>query len=183
MKSGHLNEAWKVVCGETDETVAFLAQQLGRGEKSEGSSPVSGGRDQGDDMNAWRTACRGSKAAANITWELALSEEEQYVRAIAAAHGVSLIDVEDLRKEFKKYDADNSNSINSEELSHLIASLHCGIRPSPGQLRSWFQKIDRDCSGAIDFEEFITWWCTEFREDYSRWCELTRKAAMSRPRS
>jgi len=60
---------------------------------------------------------------------------------------------------FKQYDADNSGSIDLEELTKMCTDL--GGRITRAEARMLMEQLDKDKSGAIDFEEFVLFWTTQ----------------------
>lgn len=62
-----------------------------------------------------------------------------------------------LRPFFKVYDADNSNSLQIEELRVLFEDM--GEKLSRAEVGDLFDKFDTDKNGAIDYEEFVQGVC------------------------
>jgi len=54
---------------------------------------------------------------------------------------------------FKKYDEDDSGTIQKKELSDILESLNVHIKA--GELNFLMKEIDQDGSGELDFEEFM----------------------------
>jgi len=63
---------------------------------------------------------------------------------------------ERVEKAFKKYDSDNSGSIDRKEFALLIQDLN--ITVTDGELDEAFRSLDQNNSGTIDFEEFVQFW-------------------------
>ncbi len=59
-----------------------------------------------------------------------------------------------LRGFFKKYDHDNSNTIDAQELRALLHDLH--ENPDQEQFEKLMSEMDTDKSGSIDFDEFVS---------------------------
>ncbi|KAJ9460344.1 Calmodulin [Diplonema papillatum] len=59
---------------------------------------------------------------------------------------------------FAQYDADNSGSLDSAELSAISKDL--GYECSPHTARLLLNEIDADSSGKIELGEFLDWWPT-----------------------
>uniref|UniRef100_A0A0G4FE07 EF-hand domain-containing protein n=1 Tax=Chromera velia CCMP2878 TaxID=1169474 RepID=A0A0G4FE07_9ALVE len=59
-----------------------------------------------------------------------------------------------LRPFFLRLDMDNSGRLETHEIRRIFHVL--GERPSPAELSAFFEKCDRDKSGAVDFNEFVS---------------------------
>lgn len=66
---------------------------------------------------------------------------------------------------FKKFDTDNSGSIDSKELQHLCFNM--GYSLTDAELDLAMLTLDQDGNGTIELEEFKKWWA---RDD--RWAAL-----------
>ena len=64
---------------------------------------------------------------------------------------------------FKKYDNDNSNSINMSELRNLFVDM-C-INFSDDNLIAIQMYMDKDSDGKISFDEFFNYWCVIVSND------------------
>jgi Ca2+-binding EF-hand superfamily protein len=62
-------------------------------------------------------------------------------------------ELDEMKKVFSQYDADDSGSVNSSELKPLFSSV--GINMKPYQIDAIVREYDLDGSGEIDFEEFV----------------------------
>ena len=60
--------------------------------------------------------------------------------------------VEDMREAFKMFDADNSGSIDTEELKEVMQAL--GYSLTAEEVADMVRQVDVDDSGTIDFGEF-----------------------------
>ena len=60
-----------------------------------------------------------------------------------------------LRFEFNRFDADNSNTIDKEELRQVVKNLSGGVELSDQQLKDLMAEVDDDESGEIDWEEYL----------------------------
>ena len=58
-----------------------------------------------------------------------------------------------LRPFFVRYDLDDSNSLDVDELTSLVRDL--GENLTAAQVKALFAEIDLDKSGQIDYDEFI----------------------------
>ena len=61
---------------------------------------------------------------------------------------------EQLNEIFKKFDADGSGQVDTEEISAMLSSL--GMLVQPSIVKQMMTEADTDKSGEIDFEEFFT---------------------------
>ena len=59
-----------------------------------------------------------------------------------------------IRQKFKLIDTDGNGTLDIDEFYELCANLNM----SKEQLHADFIRLDADHSGAIDFEEFLSWW-------------------------
>eukprot|EP00941_MAST-03F_sp_MAST-3F-sp1_P004332 g4332.t1 len=86
-----------------------------------------------------------------------LINNEKRLEAIEAALAKSNKELEanedEVRKVFNSFDADNSGSIDAEELRSVLEGL--GQEPSEEELLLLIEEADEDGSGEIEFEEFI----------------------------
>ena len=69
-----------------------------------------------------------------------------------------------LKPSFKKYDANNSNSLDMEELGALLRDLGETLRPS--QLKKHFISADLDKNGVVDFDEYVEF-CINYSKNYN----------------
>ena len=60
-----------------------------------------------------------------------------------------------LRFEFNRFDVDNSNTIDKEELRQVVKNLSDGVELSDQQLGELMAEVDDDGSGMLEFEEFL----------------------------
>ncbi|EFC35838.1 predicted protein [Naegleria gruberi] len=65
---------------------------------------------------------------------------------------------------FKKYDQDNSNSINISEMKNLFVA-DMGINFSDDNLMAIQMYMDKDSDGKISFDEFFNYWTTIVKND------------------
>lgn len=78
---------------------------------------------------------------------------------LSRKHMVSLSEIKRCLVEFRRMDTDGDNGIMLEEFEQYIRSL--GYFPEgkdlPPNITASFLKLDTDCNGHIDFEEFVIW--------------------------
>lgn len=102
--------------------------------------------------------------------EMLLEPNERMVRNIARKHGFPLIEVERMKKQFDMYDEDGSGEIEMAEFEMLLYRLLRVPRNEelpPNRVRQFWQEIDQDRSGQVDFEEFLCWYTRYFNLDGS----------------
>eukprot|EP01105_Mastigella_eilhardi_P018917 TRINITY_DN4420_c0_g1_i1.p1 TRINITY_DN4420_c0_g1~~TRINITY_DN4420_c0_g1_i1.p1 ORF type:complete len:188 (-),score=70.80 TRINITY_DN4420_c0_g1_i1:100-624(-) len=78
---------------------------------------------------------------------------------------------------FMKYDEDGSNSIDIEELGHLIYDL--GLFLSKEEVKQVSAKMDRSHDRKIQLDEFIKWWTQEGKFRDVRQAHLSRMVKAS----
>jgi len=92
--------------------------------------------------------------------------QDRLVRRIARDNGVNIQDAERLKEAFDHFDADSSGLIELNEFRHVLYEL-LGVKTesdiSGKKLERWWREIDTDGSGSATFEEFLTWYITNFR--------------------
>ena len=62
-------------------------------------------------------------------------------------------DIAKYKEAFRSFDKDGSGSISIDELGALLRSV--GHAPTPTELMRIIREVDTDCSGQIEFEEFL----------------------------
>merc|ERR1719253_2028425 len=68
-------------------------------------------------------------------------------------------DVATLKKVFRSFDADGNGLISRQELSELLLVLHPDSTQS--QVDAIFTAADLDKDGFIEYDEFVTWICSD----------------------
>ncbi|KAF4652128.1 hypothetical protein FOZ61_009896 [Perkinsus olseni] len=66
---------------------------------------------------------------------------------------LSQADVQELRGVFQLLDTDGSGSISPAELRHLLRSISVNL--TMDELEELVAEVDKDCSGAIEFDEIL----------------------------
>lgn len=61
--------------------------------------------------------------------------------------------LDDFRHKFVEFDADNSGSIDIDELRAMF--LSCGVKVKPAKLKKLLKEMDIDKSGDVEWKEFI----------------------------
>ncbi|KAG8793855.1 hypothetical protein FRC12_001304 [Ceratobasidium sp. 428] len=62
--------------------------------------------------------------------------------------------IAEYKEAFSLFDKDGDGTISPEELGTIMRSL--GQKPSEDELQVIIKRVDLDCNGTIDFEEFLT---------------------------
>jgi len=98
---------------------------------------------------------------------LLLSTEQRFIRDIARQHNVPLLEVEQIKRHFDKFDADNSGAIEYHEFKDLLHMLlgvkEQGCLPEARVVMFW-RELDNDASGGVAFKEFIPWYLGYFHD-------------------
>jgi len=93
------------------------------------------------------------------------SAYEVKVRQIAKEYHVSIADVEQVWKEFVKFDSDGSGTIDQSEFLILMQKLlrcHDSHDMPSQRLQRFWRDCDTDRSGIVDFPEFLVWYMKYF---------------------
>lgn len=62
-----------------------------------------------------------------------------------------------IRSEFRKFDTDGNQLLDAMEFKHFISSLHPNLKPARwAECKRRFTRWDKDGSGFLDFEEFVS---------------------------
>merc|ERR1711997_119742 len=96
---------------------------------------------------------------------LLLTAAQRTIRKIARSFKKPVPEVEAIKKQFDRFDMDGSGSIEFPEFSELLCVL-LGVKDisslPESRIRSFWREIDVDCSGIVDFSEFIPWYLGYF---------------------
>jgi Ca2+-binding EF-hand superfamily protein len=97
--------------------------------------------------------------------EFNVDEEEQWKRRMSRTLGIPLVDLDMYKRNFDKFDADGSGTIDREEFyDMLLKCLKLPKRigmPSKRVQQLWLA-ADADKSGDVDFEEFVVFYYKYF---------------------
>ncbi len=63
----------------------------------------------------------------------------------------------ELEESFRFNDPNGDGKIDFGEFRSMLRDLDAGV--SDEEARIGFDEIDTDDDGAIDFDEFLSWWC------------------------
>jgi len=93
------------------------------------------------------------------------AKSEKLIAHIASEFGVSGNAIDNIKREFDKYDIDSSGLIDKDEFSKMLKTLlkakdTCDL--SEDRIRKFWMEIDHDGSGSVDFSEFAQWYLKYF---------------------
>lgn len=94
-----------------------------------------------------------------------LNDEERFVRRIARKFGVPLLEVEKVKSHFDSFDSDGSGHIEETEFNQLLGkllNLNDEDALPESRVKSFWRELDDDCSGVVEFHEFIPWYLGYF---------------------
>jgi len=93
------------------------------------------------------------------------STEQRYLKKVAKAHNISLVDVELCNDKFKKTDLNSDGIIEFDEFVVLVYSMiglaHAEKLPC-ARMHTLWSDADIDGNGSLDFEEFMAFWMKSF---------------------
>lgn len=69
-----------------------------------------------------------------------------------ALSSLYLQDIDEIKRVFNRYDANNDGQLSAEELSEVIKTL--GTTPSPEEITRMMEEMDTDKDGFISLDEF-----------------------------
>lgn len=127
-----------------------------------------------DEFQAWYCPTFGVNCLADLTDFITsdiVSDEEKVIRDVAKSLGRDNVTIEKIYREFSSLDDDNSGSLEKPEFEKLMQQT---ISPSPKSpdipkkvIDRFWMDIDADCSGAVCFKEFASWYLKFFHSDIS----------------
>jgi len=114
-----------------------------------------------------RMSQKSSLLYAKEDFDVVLSDKEKRMRELAAEMELNICDVEDIEREFTRFDEDGSGQIEYGEFRSLISVL---LKAKPEdiperRMQQLWAEIDSDKSGNVDFEEFLEWYAKYFLDD------------------
>lgn len=104
--------------------------------------------------------------------KILLPPEQHHVRALARELQAPIIEVEDLKKTFERFDVDNSGDLNLNEfqalLQHLLKAPR-GIEVPHARVMFFWRQMSGSNNDGVIFEDFLDWHRTHFKTDESEW--------------
>jgi len=91
--------------------------------------------------------------------------KERQLRELARDFGVTVLDVERLKRVFDKFDVDKSGEIDKDEFVSVICSLMNAVdtsQVSHSMLNRYWKEADRNNDGGLDLPEFMVWYYNHF---------------------
>ena len=84
----------------------------------------------------------------------------------------NVLNTTEFKEAFSLFDKDGDGTITTKELGTVMRSL--GQNPTEAELQDMINKVDADCSGSIEFPEFLTMMSRKMKDNDSE--EETREA-------
>jgi len=104
-------------------------------------------------------------SAFSFSEELTPNKEDHRTRRLAKKLGLEVVDVDDYRKAFDKFDADGSGMIEIDEfediLRHLL-KLPKETELEPNRVANLWRIADKNRDDVVDFEEFCLFWSDSY---------------------
>lgn len=94
-----------------------------------------------------------------------LTPQQRQIRSIARVYETPVPEVEAIKKQFDRFDTDGSGMIDYREFADLVSVLLGVTDPNAmpeSRLKAFWRELDEDCSGTVDFSEFIPWYLGYF---------------------
>jgi len=93
------------------------------------------------------------------------ANSEKMITKLAQEYGVSSSKLDNIKREFDKYDSDGSGLIDKEEFASMLKTLlkakdSCDL--SADRIKKFWMEIDHDGSGEVDFSEYANWYLKYF---------------------
>ncbi|CAJ1358152.1 unnamed protein product [Effrenium voratum] len=104
-------------------------------------------------------------SAFSFSEEMTPNKEDHKTRRLAKKLGLEVVDVDDYRKAFDKFDADGSGAIEIDEfediLRHLL-KLPKETELEPNRVANLWRIADTNHDDVVDFEEFCLFWSQSY---------------------
>lgn len=87
--------------------------------------------------------------------------EQMHLREMARLWDMCYLEVERLQKQFAKFNTSGSGLILYDEfrpLLHQLLKIPTGIAFLESRVKFFWKEVDRDASGEVTFDEFVTWY-------------------------
>jgi len=96
-----------------------------------------------------------------------ISEDQKMVRSVAKSLGRTILEVEKLYDEFRKLDADNSNTLERDEFKVLIQRHFAPKGPEVPEhvFKMFWKDFDKDGKGSVTFIGFVKWYLKFMKGD------------------
>lgn len=99
-----------------------------------------------------------------------MKQKDDLIASVAKRHDISVIEAGRIQQKFCQFDLDKSGEIEFPEfcqmMSNLMGVASSGDIPSNRMHRFW-NEIDADGNGTVDFEEFTNWYLKYFPDEQS----------------
>mmetsp|Transcript_133666 Transcript_133666/g.298843 ORF Transcript_133666/g.298843 Transcript_133666/m.298843 type:complete len:346 (-) Transcript_133666:62-1099(-) len=100
-------------------------------------------------------------------------QAEIAVQKLARDLNVASSQIDNIKREFDKYDKDNSGAIDYKEFGSMLKAMlkakdSCDL--SESRIRKFWMEIDHDGSGEVDFSEFTHWYLKYFSPESTAEC-------------
>lgn len=122
---------------------------------------VSGGTVSFEDFLVWTIHCAYTEEF------MVPNASERQIRQLAREQKMSLLDVEKIKCVFDSFDVDGSGEIEECEFRNILYGLW-DVRNeadvSDKKLQRYWRELDFDGSGSCNFEEFLIWYTTNFKD-------------------
>lgn len=92
-------------------------------------------------------------------------DQDRRLREVARSYGLTIPEVENIKKEFDRFDLDSSGLIDRDEFKKCLVALLKGkdISDMPqNRLDRYWREIDVDQSGTVSLDEFLVWYIKYF---------------------
>ncbi|CAK9012414.1 Calcium-binding protein 5 (CaBP5) [Durusdinium trenchii] len=104
-------------------------------------------------------------SAFSFSEEMTPNKDDHRTRRLAKKLGLEVVDVDDYRKAFDKFDTDGSGAIEIDEfqeiLKHLL-KLPPETELEPNRVANLFLIADKNHDDVVDFEEFCVFWSQSY---------------------
>lgn len=104
-------------------------------------------------------------SAFSFSEELTPNKEDHRTRRLAKKLGLEVVDVDDYRKAFDKFDTDGSGAIEIDEFQEILKDLLKlpeDTELEPNRVANLFLMADTNHDGEVDFEEFCVFWSQSY---------------------
>ena len=138
-----------------------------------------------DGFLSWYTFARFNTNIAQLAIFAGASCSAFSVENLASEYNVPLSELMRVKEKFDEFDADGSGKIGGDEFKEMIAfflKIKNQVDASDTELQQFWEEIDIDKSGSVDFAETVAWLVKEFPE-YVAGGSNTRNSLMAKNQS